>query len=476
MNILLYIFISSVCLSIFFTVYKLMFRNESNFSQLRLYLLASIIISLILPSTSISINVDFLKNLFTPEAQSLVNVIKENSIVTSSNLNIDNTPNQASVDWLTLFIGLYYTVSIALITRIMVQLFTMIILYYRSERVRMGKYVIVTNSRNNNTFSFFRWIFINTKISSADDIDQIISHEKIHASQYHSIDLILVELLAAVMWFNPLIWMMRSSIQLVHEYLADEGALSTGIDRLKYQALLLNQVAEERLVCLSSNFNHSLIKKRMIMMTKSKFNHGTKLRILTLLPVSAFAFIIIASINGLFPSTVQAGPIPLKETSLLEIKKANSLTAESDTIKKIKIIRSNKESNIIDLRPNGNESDSAKVIYVVDGVYTENIDNLDQNSIKSVNVQKKDNLVIIRTKDSEPSKDTIIFKNKVGVESSNIIYIIDGIEHLNQSDFKKIDPNTIEKVAVIKDKNQMKKYSKRDCDGIIIITTNKQNK
>ncbi len=54
--------------------------------------------------------------------------------------------------------------------------------------------------------------------------------------------------------------MMRKSLQLVHEYQADEGALSTGIDKLKYQALLVNQVAEERLVSLSTGFNHSLIK------------------------------------------------------------------------------------------------------------------------------------------------------------------------------------------------------------------------
>jgi gliding motility-associated protein GldM len=100
------------------------------------------------------------------------------------------------------------------------------------------------------------------------------------------------------MWFNPLIWMMRNSMQLVHEYLADEGALSTGIDKLKYQALLINQVTEERLICLSSSFNHSLIKKRMIMMTKSKFNQRTKLKILTLVPVAVILFLGVACING----------------------------------------------------------------------------------------------------------------------------------------------------------------------------------
>jgi gliding motility-associated protein GldM len=91
---------------------------------------------------------------------------------------------------------------------------------------------------------------------------------------------------------------MRREVQLVHEYLADEGALSTGIDRLGYQALLVNQVAEEKFILLSSSFNHSLIKKRMIMMTKSKFNQGTKLKILAIIPLSIILFLGIGCVNG----------------------------------------------------------------------------------------------------------------------------------------------------------------------------------
>jgi hypothetical protein len=126
----------------------------------------------------------------------------------------------------------------------------------------------------------------------------IIKHESVHASQYHSVDLIIVELLSAVMWFNPLIWMIKRSVQSVHEYLADEGVLNAGTDKLRYQALLINQVAEESLICLSSGFNNSLIKKRMIMMNKIKSNAGSKLSILALLPLAAVLFFAGACVNG----------------------------------------------------------------------------------------------------------------------------------------------------------------------------------
>ena len=83
-----------------------------------------------------------------------------------------------------------------------------------------------------------------------------------------------------------------------HEYLADEGVLRTGIDRLQYQALLVNQVAEGNFICLSSGFHHSLIKKRLIMMTKNKPDRDPKLRILTLVPIALLLFIGVAYMNG----------------------------------------------------------------------------------------------------------------------------------------------------------------------------------
>jgi hypothetical protein len=92
--------------------------------------------------------------------------------------------------------------------------------------------------------------------------------------------------------------MMRKSVIIVHEYLADEGVLRSGVDRLRYQTVLINHVAEERLIRFTSGFNSSLIKKRMFMITKSKFNRYSKLRILALIPLASLIFIGIACVNG----------------------------------------------------------------------------------------------------------------------------------------------------------------------------------
>lgn len=298
----------------------LVFRNEVNFRQVRIYLLSSIVLSVLMPLSSYRINVDFSKN--NTFVQSVFNgksvqEQSESTLITPINNSLLGSRekellHQTSIKWRKLFLTLYFIASIVLLLRIGIQIIVLSIQYLNSKKVKQGRYTFIYNNRFKNVFSFFNWIYINTDFVLNKDSENIILHEKIHASHYHSIDLIMIELLAAVMWFNPLVWLMRKEIQLVHEYIADEGALSTGIDKLRYQALLLNQINEERLISLSSSFNHSLIKKRMIMMTKSKFNHKTKLKILALLPLAIVLFTGVACINSQNKHHVVAAVAPVK--------------------------------------------------------------------------------------------------------------------------------------------------------------------
>jgi TonB family protein len=107
-------------------------------------------------------------------------------------------------------------------------------------------------------------------LREAEALPQIIEHEKVHMDQKHSIDLILLELLTIFQWFNPVIWLYRRSMKSIHEYLADEGVIVKGFDRVNYQELLLGQTLGFQVNDLTNNFNHSLLKNRIIMMTKQR--------------------------------------------------------------------------------------------------------------------------------------------------------------------------------------------------------------
>ncbi|NOQ24069.1 MAG: hypothetical protein GQ564_01795 [Bacteroidales bacterium] len=298
-----YLLISTICLSAFYITYRLVFRKETNFRQLRVYLLLSILISGLIPFSKFSINIDLNPN-ESQEINSSTIAPENNEIILQDFVNgefaivEDQKSNFQNINWLALLMKVYHIVSSAMILRILIQILFLFYKYFKSDKIINGKHILIYNHGFKNSFSFFNWIFINKDKSSDEDLQKIIEHENIHVTQYHSIDLLLVELLTAVMWFNPFVWMMKNSVQLVHEYLADEGVLKNGVDKVNYQALLINLVTEEKLISISSSFNQSLIKKRMIMMNKNKIKKGFRLKLLALLPVAAFLFFGVACVKG----------------------------------------------------------------------------------------------------------------------------------------------------------------------------------
>jgi len=310
---LIYIAKSTLCLSVFYTFYSLVLRKDTNFGFRRFFLLSSIFMSLLLPLTNYSIDLQFASRSAVQAQQSTNQVVE-----TTDHLPVSETSktelasvSQSKINWLTIAINGYFTIMFVLLIRLLIRILVTVFAYTFATKVWISGRMMALSNSINTPFSFFNWIFINEEQINSSDLDKIVAHENIHASQYHSFDLIMFELLSAVMWFNPLIWMMRNSIRLVHEYLADEGVLSTGIDRLRYQALLINQIAEERLICLSSNFNHSL-KKRIVMMTKGKVDGTTKLRFFAVIPISVIMFFAIACANGQNKTNVVAAVAPTK--------------------------------------------------------------------------------------------------------------------------------------------------------------------
>jgi TonB family protein len=135
----------------------------------------------------------------------------------------------------------------------------------RKQGIRM-----VFIDRNYQPFSFFGIVFIPENLKESDSLPQILEHERVHVRQVHSLDLLLMEILTILHWFNPFIWFYRRSLKSIHEYLADEGVIVKGYDKVNYQELLLGQTLGIQVNDLTNNFNHSLLKSRIIMMTKQR--------------------------------------------------------------------------------------------------------------------------------------------------------------------------------------------------------------
>lgn len=501
-NLIRYIILSTALISLFYVLFRLIYNNDNNFRSLRFYLMFSVFLSLLLPLIPYSIELPVKDSI--PVTGALTT-----HVVTAEAMS--EVAQSASFNWFGLVLTIYASIASLLILRIFAQLIMLAFYYIRSEKIIYDNYTVLLNHKFKSHFSFFKWIFVSPDSVSVEELDQIIAHEKIHASQYHSADLIVIELLSAVMWFNPLIWMMKNSIQLVHEYLADEGALSTGIDRIRYQELLISQVTEERLVHLSSSFNYSLIKKRMKMITQSKTKKRKGLKILTLIPVTAIIFIMLAFINGIYPVKAKAGSAVDSREPLI-ISEGNKdpliqpLSSPDDTIKKKKVVKIIKEDGSADtviakqIRitiVNGDTTENVEIIgaddddvFVTGYAYADDyVYEMQKRRLSDSATQLK---VIVETDDSEDNakQEHIIvrgygsasFANKDGNytwvsrtigEEDNLLYIIDGVEQKGTNPVKNLDSDDIESMEVIKGGEKMEKYAGQGYDGIINITTKK---
>jgi len=157
-----------------------------------------------------------------------------------------------------------------LFLRILFQTIKIVWMILRGVTERREGYTLVKYPGLGSGYSFIHWIFINPQELEEVALEDIITHEQAHINQYHSVDSLFLNLMGCLLWFNPFIWMLRNSLQLVHEYLADEAVLEGGIDKIRYQTVLLNQVAGGPVLSLVSGFNRSLIKNRITMMTTKK--------------------------------------------------------------------------------------------------------------------------------------------------------------------------------------------------------------
>lgn len=117
--------------------------------------------------------------------------------------------------------------------------------------------------------------------------DQIVIHEKAHITLHHSFDVLFMDTISAFQWFNPAIWLLKYDLRAVHEYEADAAVLRSGADIREYQYLLIRKTVSKSGYSVANSFNHSILKNRITMMSKSKSPMYRALRVLYIIPLLA---------------------------------------------------------------------------------------------------------------------------------------------------------------------------------------------
>jgi len=307
------VFISS---GILFGYYWLFLRNKRFHRYNRFYLIGIVLVSTIIPFINIPIPGSSMQEAH-PTVLQVINAISVNDWEISTAINDTTTVTATSSDLINwqLIAVLTYIIVIALL----LVLFVRSLLYIRSIRHRypsekISEFSIYDTNEPGTPFSFFRSIFWNQQIQfNSKEGQQIFRHELYHVQQRHSADLILMEIVCAIAWFNPIFYLIRKELKAIHEFLADQYAISDN-DRYAYAETLLHESIRLRKIQLVVHpFFHTQIKRRIAMITQltnKKYGYGSRVMTLPLL-ILLFCVITVKAqqLSNEFPEVENNGSI-----------------------------------------------------------------------------------------------------------------------------------------------------------------------
>ncbi len=260
---------ANILLLVFGLVYYALIRTQSNFQFRRVYIVLATISAGTIPFISF--------NTFLPESglqflPSAIPIFTLPELVIGGGASSESlNPAHQSINWPLYLFGTYAVVSGLLLLRFAVQLCRLYLLIRSSHthRTRKENYVLLENDQLTATFSFFNFMFLG-RIQSLSDIEkaQVIHHEEVHIRQWHSFDLVLLEIVRSVFWANPVVWFFRNEQDQNHEFLADQSA-SSHYDKDAYQQLLV-KMALGQFQPVGNYFAKTQTLKRIDMMNQKK--------------------------------------------------------------------------------------------------------------------------------------------------------------------------------------------------------------
>ncbi len=274
----MYLFKVNIAFILLFGFYKLMFTEDTFFSWRRITLVGLCLTALLIPGLDFSAWIGDGVELSTM-AEGYASFV--HPTVTVSSLS------EARIDWGVVAKVIYINVLTLLLIRFLWQLSFIISLRDSSQTYYVNGVKVYRLKGNESPFSFFKWIFINPDRHGKTQLDEIMTHELAHSKQWHSVDMLFVELFVIFLWFNPAVWLLRREVRLNLEYLADENVLASGLDRKEYQYHLLGVTFGKKVATISNNFNVLPIKKRIKMMNKKETKGFFKVRYMLYVPLVA---------------------------------------------------------------------------------------------------------------------------------------------------------------------------------------------
>ncbi|CAM1351339.1 M56 family metallopeptidase [Tenacibaculum insulae] len=279
-----YLIKSTLCLTLFLAFYHLVLEREKMHRFNRFYLLSAVFVSFLAPLYTIYIKV-------IQEPITVFTQLPDENITFTQEVVATETP----INYWNYAIYFSVVISAILLVRFIKNLYAIYKKVSISDKFKHQNATIVLIADEILPHTFWNYIFINKATYESKEVEQeLFTHELTHVAQKHTFDVLFVELLKVIFWFNPIFYFLKKSVQLNHEFLADTKVVTQHKNVSKYQHLLINTSAWSNEYALASNLHYLVTKKRIIMMTKQTSKAVILLKKVAVLPLVIGAFFLFA--------------------------------------------------------------------------------------------------------------------------------------------------------------------------------------
>ena len=455
MQFLIYEGKAALVLLVFYLFFRFLLKKETFHRFNRVVLLATAVLSFILPFCIITI-----KKTVDMTTEGTVSPIEVRGVALPAAEVINATPL-----WQTALFVLFWAGVAFVLIRVAISILSIRRVIRQGQLIKEEDgYKIIVTDKDVDPFSWMRYIVMSQE-DYANNSGTVIAHEKAHIKYGHSIDVLLVDILSALQWFNPAIWMLRSDLKELHEYEADDAVLRSGANLTDYQYLLIRKAAGKSGYSVANSFNHSILKNRITMMSKSKSPLARGLRALYALPLVCLCLALQAQ-TVIVPKeqdkdtkkpqiTVRTtdGTTPLyivlESGQEREISSEEFSQIEPGRIKSMEIL---KDQRAIDQYGPKAANGVVKITMKLP-------DEIDEEVV----VVRKEAVPITGRYDAVASKPLILMKQITGNEVV-----------LSDEEYDKIDRSRINSVEVLGDQASIKKYTdlygEKAAGGVVLIT------
>lgn len=513
----IYILKASVCLALFYLFYKVLLSKETFHRFNRLALLGILVLSCLLPAVKIAISEPTALNQTVSDLESLL-------MLAELRAGTEAAETVSRFGWQEAMVSIYLTGAFCCCIKSLIGIgrICTVIRRNRKERLADGS-ILVHYPGKIAPFSWMHYIVM-PDTDLQEDNRAIVEHEQAHIRLRHSWDLLLAQACIVVQWFNPAAWLVKQELQNIHEYEADEAVLASGVNAKEYQLLLIKKAVGSRLYSLANSLNHSSLKKRITMMMRKKSNPWARAKYLYVLPLAAVAVAAFARpeiskpLNEISRVKVTEFPAISDAVTSESIEKADTLRGKPNKIVIIgdkqnpdngeepyamveqmpqfpggikalmEYISTNlrypedakqaKKSGRVIARFTVQEDGSIADVEIIRSVYP----SMDAEAIRVLQgmpqwqpgmqdgkaVAVKYTVPIMFNADNEEKTDS----TKIVFNENGVLILVDGKEFPTKNLFT-IDPNTIEKVEIIKDPEKIAPYGEKGKNGVMLITIKK---